>query len=50
MTGQTDKSYFEPCEKVGIVSAGKYAPAAVSSGVDITEVSGCHLLGQMNCQ
>ena len=50
MTSETGKSCFSPCEKVGIVSAGKYTPAAVSNGVDITEVSGCHLLGQMNCQ
>ena len=50
MTGQTDKPYFDHCEKVGIVSAGKYVPATVSNGVGITEVSGCHLLGQMNCQ
>ena len=28
----------------------KYVPAAISNGVDISEVPGCHLLPQMSSQ
>ena len=43
--GKNTRVVLVPCSRMEVRS-----PTAISGGVDISEVPGCHLLLQMSCQ